>query len=313
MGLEVATTIAGLVATNPVGATDAKSAGDDHLRMIKDVLQRTFPDCSHLYIAKDSAGSANTYTISLTTTAPSAYVKYMQVLFEVVATNTGASTLNVAGLGAKSLVNSDGSALAPNQLVAGQMAMAMYDGTNFVLLANPNTRAGFEPIGAAQDLASATEAEFTDLSADYLLYMMVLTGVVPTTDNAYFNWFVSTDNGSTYETSYVYCGVYGSSAAAGVEYSAGAGGVLVHAPNGAGNDTDEELNAVIFVLNPMESGQNTAVLVLYGFIEAAGTIHGGLMFGMRASNEANDAMKVAIASSTIASGTAQLYGLRKGT
>jgi microcystin-dependent protein len=44
MGLEAATFVADLVTTNPVGATDAKSQGDDHLRLIKSVLQSTFPN-----------------------------------------------------------------------------------------------------------------------------------------------------------------------------------------------------------------------------------------------------------------------------
>jgi hypothetical protein len=43
MGLESATFVTGLVATNPVGATDPKSQGDDHLRLIKSVLLNTFP------------------------------------------------------------------------------------------------------------------------------------------------------------------------------------------------------------------------------------------------------------------------------
>jgi hypothetical protein len=43
MGLEAATYINQLVATNPVGATDPRSQGDDHLRLIKSVLQATFP------------------------------------------------------------------------------------------------------------------------------------------------------------------------------------------------------------------------------------------------------------------------------
>jgi hypothetical protein len=42
-GLETATYINGLVATNPVG-TDPKSAGDDHLRLIKSTLKATFPN-----------------------------------------------------------------------------------------------------------------------------------------------------------------------------------------------------------------------------------------------------------------------------
>lgn len=42
MGLEVATYIHELVASNPIGASDPKSQGDDHLRLIKSTLQNTF-------------------------------------------------------------------------------------------------------------------------------------------------------------------------------------------------------------------------------------------------------------------------------
>jgi hypothetical protein len=44
MGLESATFLSGLVATNPIGATDPKSQGDDHIRLIKSVLLATFPN-----------------------------------------------------------------------------------------------------------------------------------------------------------------------------------------------------------------------------------------------------------------------------
>lgn len=43
MGLETATYISGLVATNPTGS-DQKSTGDDHLRLIKSTLLATFPN-----------------------------------------------------------------------------------------------------------------------------------------------------------------------------------------------------------------------------------------------------------------------------
>jgi hypothetical protein len=44
MGLESATLISQLVTTNPVGATDPKSQGDDHIRLIKTCLKTTFPN-----------------------------------------------------------------------------------------------------------------------------------------------------------------------------------------------------------------------------------------------------------------------------
>jgi len=43
MGLETGTYISDLIATNPVGATDDRATADDHLRLIKAVLQNTFP------------------------------------------------------------------------------------------------------------------------------------------------------------------------------------------------------------------------------------------------------------------------------
>lgn len=46
MGLESASYINELVITNPVGNTDPKSQGDDHLRLIKKTLKNTFPNIS---------------------------------------------------------------------------------------------------------------------------------------------------------------------------------------------------------------------------------------------------------------------------
>jgi len=44
MALEVGTYISDLVITNPVGATDTKAQGDDHIRLIKAALKATFPN-----------------------------------------------------------------------------------------------------------------------------------------------------------------------------------------------------------------------------------------------------------------------------
>jgi hypothetical protein len=80
MGLEAGTTISALVSTNPVGATDPKSQGDDHIRLIKAVLKATFPNftgvltpshtdinnvvTSHTFVSTD-AGSATAPNVHL--------------------------------------------------------------------------------------------------------------------------------------------------------------------------------------------------------------------------------------------------------
>jgi hypothetical protein len=53
MGLESATYISQLVATNPVGATDPTAQGDDHIRLIKATLQNTFPNINAAVNASD--------------------------------------------------------------------------------------------------------------------------------------------------------------------------------------------------------------------------------------------------------------------
>ncbi len=79
MGLETGTFIDSLVATNPVGATDPKSQGDDHLRLIKSTILATFPSITgavtltHTNI-NDAAlkSAANTFTDAqqITATTP---------------------------------------------------------------------------------------------------------------------------------------------------------------------------------------------------------------------------------------------------
>lgn len=44
MGLEAATLIHELVASNPIGGVDVKGQGDDHIRLIKNVLLNTLPN-----------------------------------------------------------------------------------------------------------------------------------------------------------------------------------------------------------------------------------------------------------------------------
>ena len=67
MGLEAGTHINSLVATNPVGATDPKSQGDDHLRLIKSTILNTFPaitgavTATHTAINQTSVGTGGTF------------------------------------------------------------------------------------------------------------------------------------------------------------------------------------------------------------------------------------------------------------
>lgn len=83
----------------------------------------------------DLAGSANTYTAAMTY-APTSYVDGMHIVARVNATNTGASTINVDSLGAKSIKRKNGDALTAGDMTTGQFVEMRYDSTNeyFVLM-----------------------------------------------------------------------------------------------------------------------------------------------------------------------------------
>ncbi|MGH6775890.1 phage tail protein [Brucella tritici] len=88
-----------------------------------------------------AAGTANAITAALTP-APSSYSNGMLVLLGVSANSTVvAPTLNLNGLGAKPIVNADGSALMVGALVAGAKQLLAYDSVlgKFILLTPANT------------------------------------------------------------------------------------------------------------------------------------------------------------------------------
>ena len=81
------------------------------------------------------SGTANTYVVTFPTgVIPASYTAGLSVVMKVTNSNTGASTVNVNGLGAKSILNSDGSALTNNQMPANSVVPLIYDGTQFLLV-----------------------------------------------------------------------------------------------------------------------------------------------------------------------------------
>lgn len=108
-------------------------------------------------------GSANAYTATLSP-APVAYATGMTVAFKAANANTGASTINVNGLGAKNLKVFCGGGKVPlpaNFIVTGSVIFAFYDGTDFVVL-TPTNLFGIEQVAAP---SAASSVAFTGLTA----------------------------------------------------------------------------------------------------------------------------------------------------
>lgn len=63
MGLETGTYISDLDVANPVGATDKRHQGDNHIRLVKSVLKTTFPNATKPFRFPTSATKTGNYTV----------------------------------------------------------------------------------------------------------------------------------------------------------------------------------------------------------------------------------------------------------
>lgn len=136
MGLETATFIGNLNAANPA-PTDLKSQGDDHLRMIKQVLQNTFAGFAGMVIVTgtESMYVGDTHYKVTVTPAPTDYTSGMLVVFKATHTNSSSGvTIQVNSLSQKSFLSVTGGPLSAQDITNGSTVIAFYDGTNFYLL-----------------------------------------------------------------------------------------------------------------------------------------------------------------------------------
>ena len=158
-------------------------------RALEGMLARWFKDGNGTLT---TGGSADTYTLTPNRTV-TAYADGDCYLIEMNATNTGASTINVSAVGAKSIVTPSGSALAAGELTSGGRYLISYDGTNFQLIgavsdgAISNARirdsAGLSVIGRAAnstgdvaDITAGTDAYVLRRSGTSIAFGTVATG-----------------------------------------------------------------------------------------------------------------------------------------
>ena len=99
-----------------------------------------------------TASGKNTITASVSPVL-TAYSAGQMFGFVAANTNTGATTINISSLGAKSIVSQSG-ALAENDLVSGYFYIIYYDGTNFQLLGVSTTTTSLTITGSGVQLTS---------------------------------------------------------------------------------------------------------------------------------------------------------------
>ena len=142
-------------------------------------------------------GAANAYVVTLSP-APSAYTAGMVVNFLATNANTTTSTLNVNGLGAKTLVKDVSTNLAAGDIAAGQMVTAIYDGTNFQVTSDlGNVVGGIVPLAEGGTSASLTASNggifYSTASAGAILAGTATAGqLIQSGANAAPTWTTST-------------------------------------------------------------------------------------------------------------------------
>ena len=186
MALETATLVPSLVDTNPT-STDAKSQGDDHIRMIKDCLLNSFAGWSGLILitgTEAQGATVNDYVVTVSP-APAAYTTCLLV-FKAAHTNSGASTLKINSLTAKTLKDVDGGAVASGDITNGSICFVYYDGTDFYLLsANDKAFVSGDTYNGTHDFTGATITVPTPASGsaavtrDYMDAVVMAAGNLP--------------------------------------------------------------------------------------------------------------------------------------
>lgn len=100
-------------------------------RAMQGTMKRFFADING---SLSAAGAANAYTITLNESGYNAYFTGMYFVCRMPATNTGASTINVNGIGVQTITDRAGGALTAGEIQQDGIYEFRYDGTNFQLM-----------------------------------------------------------------------------------------------------------------------------------------------------------------------------------
>ena len=120
----------------------------------------------------------DTLTGSLTP-AIAAYATGNLFSFVAANTNTGAATINLNSLGAKSITKSGSTALAAGDIVSGQIHLIEYDGTRFQLINPVNLSGIVSPTNGGTGIANNAASTLT-ISGNYAT-TLTLTGATSVT------------------------------------------------------------------------------------------------------------------------------------
>lgn len=173
----------------------------------------------------------------------------------------------------------------------------------------PNT-GGWVPIKTVT-ASSSTTVDFVNgsggvvLDGTYKAYAVVISSLVPATDNTTLYFRTSTNAGSSYDSgagNYSYIVSDGSTRTQTT-------GTQIPLTDAVGNATTEAANVVLYLYNPANSTAYTTISFQSAFIDNASNPLLKFGMGSRVTGADVDAIRFLMSSGNIASGTFTLYGL----
>lgn len=153
--------------TTPIGKNTKARSADVNAKM--DAIAAGFaklPGKTSLEQGKTtyaaSGGTADAYTAAMPT-ALTAYAvgQHFRILIPAGETNTGASTLNVDGLGARAIKRVDGTDVEAGDLTAGDIVDLVYNGTSMVMLGTYRSHLAGMAANLGADLVFSGNPSFT--------------------------------------------------------------------------------------------------------------------------------------------------------
>jgi hypothetical protein len=298
MALEAAAHINQLVATNPT-SSDPKNQGDDHLRLEKTVLLTDFPNIG-------GAVTATHTQLNFVTGVTSAIQTQLDAKVATSATiGADKGGTGVANNVAATLTRSGSHALTLTTTGVTSITLP----TSGTVVTSANGRILLATLTASN---SASLSDTTSLTSTYKSYEFRFINVVPATNSAFLNFQVSTDGGSNWKTDatyfYVDYGVYSSTDAINTTvFESGTEGAMT--AELSSTSTDGGLNGLMRVSNPAGTGCK-----IFRFETVAYTTVGTALWSFtgavqyRGSTAAINAIKFAMTSGNITSGSIQVWG-----
>lgn len=166
---------------------------------INDAIRELMAQVASYAAVVTLGGAADAYTATPTKAWGSSYQAGDTVvgLVDTGDTNTGASTLNVSGLGAADIKTLDGDDPVPGDILAGLIHTFVHDGTNFVLMnpAPPVVRLASGTFSAAVASLDFTVGDWTAFKE----IVVRLYDLIPATDAVTLYLRTSSNGGSTFD------------------------------------------------------------------------------------------------------------------